>query len=134
MRKFLFISFISCVLLIGCASAPEAFLTEHNQWCLPEIGTTATCYIGDTIIKEGIEDVTDAIILKEDHGALGWTAYHPAGNYKYCGNENIKIATKKKDKEGNTIYEEINAKKFRFPNRYSNGWGGNGLSVHFQDG
>ena len=109
-------------LLSSCVSVPADFITETTQWTKPEIGDIATSFIGDTIIREGIKDVTDSIYLKNEHGSLGWTAYHPAGNYKYCGNEIVKEATGKHDRNGNMIYNSISAKKFRFSKEYTNGW------------
>jgi len=85
-----------CILCVGCATtAPtQTIKAESRYYISPDIGIQTTAYIGEYLIKEGRTSAQDAIYLNNDHGSVGWTAFHPAGIYKLIGKSN-----------GETIYQ-----------------------------
>lgn len=123
MKKIFLILTIFTLFFVSCVSAPD-FLMERNKWSFPAIGSIATSFIGDTIIKEGVSDCYDAVILKKNHGIKGWSAYHPEGTYKYCGEKVIKKYTRTGESydQNGRAYDKITVKVFSFPNMETNGW------------
>lgn len=123
-KKYYFLTiFVSVLFFIGCTSLPKSPISQRSQWSNPKIGVTATAYIGDSVIIEGIEDAYETIRLKENHGSLGWTAFHPAGLYKYCGTEEVEINyTGKNEDNGTPIYKKETVKEYCHDKLYSNGW------------
>jgi len=81
---------LSIVLLfVGCASIKpsEIIRTEPRYYIIPEIGVETTVHVGDYLIKEGMTTARDAIFLNNDHGRVGWTAFHPSGFYILIGKD-----------------------------------------------
>jgi len=88
--KYFRMVFIGIVVIIGssCMStvkASDPIKTEAQYYIIPEIGVVTSAYIGDPLLKEGMSSAVDAIYLNEEHGKMGWTAYHPKGIYKLIG-------------------------------------------------
>jgi hypothetical protein len=85
-KKLVFLAF-AVVLMIGCATTKpnETIRTESQYYIIPDIGIETTVYIGESLIKEGRTSARDAVYLNEDHGKVGWTAFHPAGIYILIG-------------------------------------------------
>lgn len=76
------------ILFMSCATSiklTDTVRTDSQYYIIPEIGTQATVYIGEPLIKEGRSSAQDAIILNNDNGTAGVTAFHPAGIYKMIG-------------------------------------------------
>lgn len=76
---------------MSCASVGkiDKVQNETNYQIIPKLDTETTSYIGDSLLKEGTSTATEAIILKEDHGAVGWTAFHYKGTYKFVGTKTV---------------------------------------------
>lgn len=91
--------------LMGCSTlAPsEYFVPEMTAYIIPEIGVVSKASIGDPLLKEGIIYENKMIILKEAKGVIGFTAYHPSGEYNLVGM-----------KDEYSIYQ--------YDERYGNGW------------
>jgi hypothetical protein len=85
MKRIILIAF--SVLLFSCATDPTRLTNVQmikpviTKYCIPEIGQLCTVFVGDPLIKEGTLSTQNAILLLDDHGAQGWTAFHPAGIY-----------------------------------------------------
>ncbi len=66
---------------LACASVPNKpkYRSNITKWCIPEQGKEAVTYIGDFLLKEGVECETPAIETFESYGTI-----HPAGYYLYA--------------------------------------------------
>jgi hypothetical protein len=91
--------------MVGCSTlAPsEYYIPEVTSYIIPEIGVVNKANIGDPLLKEGKVSEQKMIVLKETNGVLGFTAYHPAGEYRLVGMKN-----------GYSIYE--------YDQQFENGW------------
>ena len=85
LKSILITIFIGLILSYTTVPPEEPFKSEPVYYSIPEIGVENKVFIGDFLLKEGYISSHEAIILKEDHGKKGWTAYHPAGTYKFIG-------------------------------------------------
>lgn len=116
MKRFSLFLFIVLLVFISCVTPPvDKKSTEEKYWIVPSLNEEVTSYIGDSLLKEGTSTASEAIILQKDHGALGWTAYHPAGTYKLEGTAEKNLGTQEKPNK------QI-CKIYQFPNKYTNGW------------
>lgn len=114
-RLFLYVC-ITSILFVSCMTPPvQKMKNEEKYWIVPPLNEENVSYIGDSLLKEGTSTASDVIILNEDHGVMGWTAYHPAGTYKLEGTAEKNLGTSENpDKQVCKIYQ--------FPNKYTNGW------------
>ena len=107
---------IITLLFVSCMTPPvQKINNEENYWIVPSLNEEHVSYIGDSLLKEGTSTASEAIILNEDHGTLGWTAYHPAGIYKLEGTAEKNLGTSE------NINNQV-CKVYQYPNKYTNGW------------
>jgi hypothetical protein len=74
--------FISCTTDPSRLTNPQIIKPVFSKYSIPKVGQVCTVYVGEPLFREGTLQTQDAIILKEDQGTQGWTAFHPAGIYK----------------------------------------------------
>ena len=81
MKKIIFLSLTCFFMLISCVSQlkNQKIDNERKYWIVPELNFEATSYIGDSLLKEGTSSASEAIILKNDYGTMGVTAYFTKG-------------------------------------------------------
>ncbi len=117
MKRFSLLILIVSIVFLSCVTPPvDKKISEEKYWIIPSLNEEVISYIGDSLLKEGTSTASDAIILQKDHGALGWTAYHPAGTYKLEGTAEKNLGSQEKPNK------QI-CKIYQFPNKYTNGWG-----------
>ncbi len=95
MKKIGLLLLVSCTLFCSCVSQLKIQKAENetHYWIVPELNTEAISYIGDSLLKEGTSSATESIILKNDYGTIGVTAYFGSGTYKFIGTATKKFTT-----------------------------------------
>ena len=93
--KKIALSLSLCLTFLLCSCVSQLKINsakgETRHWIVPELNTVAVSYIGDSLLKEGTASTSDALVLKDDYGKLGWTAFFNKGTYKFVGTASKRI-------------------------------------------
>lgn len=119
MKKPFLLFMVITIFVVGCTSVPPilGLQNEEEKWCIPSIGSEAIAYVGDAILKEGVETTTNTINLRETIGTYGWTAYYPQGNYKLVG-----ISNRALWHNGEKVFDKEIVEVYQYPQKLTNGW------------
>ncbi|WP_026042525.1 hypothetical protein [Pantoea sp. A4] len=99
MRSVLF-AVLGAVALTGCTSPIYNYAPQAKSFSIPPLNTSTTTYVGEEMVKQGIDSSSDAIHF-EQPTQIGNTFYYiiPAGDYAKVGQEN-----------GSEFYSGINSR------------------------
>lgn len=108
--KRIILLLVCCIgLFAGCVAIPYSTttLSTYTEWCVPEINTVSTCYIGESVIHEEKTWKTDSICVLTDKPVNLKGSIPPlTGHYYYTGTRKIPVQPDNKQVEVRCYFQK----------------------------